>query len=1350
MGAALGMLLLCALAASAILQSSWSRRSISAQLSGLVPPELGWTMEVSEPEGGIPFSMRLPLVRISDKDGPWLEARDISLSIGLWPRAQGLADAALTVGQTHVLRQPHLPAPQAPGPAVPSHPLAFLDALTPLPVGGGVSVTLERIVVAPELAGRLIEADARLTAAASGNAVRAALECAVRGDAPARLTLEASCDPAGRAASVRLQADEAPGGLAGNLLGLPAQAPVSASFTGNGPLADWKAALEARTGEATLCSAALNARLGRSQREDARLALTAALYPAHLPSLPEALRRAAGERVECTLDGLLTSAGLPEPQWNLLVQQADVAMGAATFSARGETGPGAAKPSLSFTLAVSDPGAFGLKTGPVALEGKAGADVDPKGPLRAHLRLAAPDVGRALAPMRVEIAGKALLEAELAGDSAAQDFALRAALTLADLAAGGGAQDAKLLEALGEKPTLALTARLEKGAKAILEHLRLETRSASAQASGSYSLAGGDVDATFALDAGNLALLGPLAGLQLGGAARVTASAAGAQNQPALRLEAQVKNLRVDTTVLDSVSVNLAAKPDADGLEGSFEARAARAANALTASTALRYGAQRLALSRLQAAGPGVQVSGDLTASLEHGTAEGSLRLSVELARLGAFLQRKMEGTGKADVSLKASGPRQDATLRLSAAKIAAEGAAIGALEATGDVRDALRAPQGSLAATVSGLAASGKTVETLTVAAKGTGKSVGFSVAAKGTLPEHFDLALAGNFAPAPAGGTLTLETLQANAYSSRLALTRPAKVVLAQGGFALDTLALTLDSASITASGTLNASRADVKAQVAALPLPLLKKFGQPPMTGTLSATVETKGHPASPEVTASLDILKLRATDFMPASQPPVEAHLRATAASGRASASGGISAGPGTAFDITAALPLKLRLKPFELDVSRTAQLEASLTGGADLASAARMAGNEGLRAKGRLQAGFSVSGSIGAPVVSGKASIAGGEVLYASTGTLLKDIALDMEATGDSITIRQFSARDSLGMPLTLSGQADLAPGRQLPFQATLAMDRFSPVRSDQATSSLTGDITLTGNASGAQVKGAFTVGPTEVNLPAGVPPEATPIEVQMGRQPPGAPKAPPAPPAYPVALDLAIHAPGRVFVRGMGLDSVWAGDVYVKGTAAQPVVEGGLRIVRGQMDFFGKIFKLVRGDVHFYGGSPPAPVMDVEAHAPAGDATAVLTLSGPAMAPALQISSTPEMPRDEVLARVLFGKGVAGLTPPQALQLASAVASMAGIGGGLDVLGKTRRMAGLDYLGYKSSEGSAQGSVAAGKYLADGVYVEASQEIGGKAPAVSVQIDVTKNITVESKVGVDTKTEVEVNWKYDY
>ena len=65
-------------------------------------------------------------------------------------------------------------------------------------------------------------------------------------------------------------------------------------------------------------------------------------------------------------------------------------------------------------------------------------------------------------------------------------------------------------------------------------------------------------------------------------------------------------------------------------------------------------------------------------------------------------------------------------------------------------------------------------------------------------------------------------------------------------------------------------------------------------------------------------------------------------------------------------------------------------------------------------------------------------------------------------------------------------------------------------------------------------------------------------------------------------------------------------------------------------------------------------------------------------------------------------------------------------------------------------KGMAGSVLKAGKEIFKGVTVGVEQGMGAQSGAVSVEVQVTPNITVDSRVGVDNKQGVGVNWKWDY
>ena len=141
--------------------------------------------------------------------------------------------------------------------------------------------------------------------------------------------------------------------------------------------------------------------------------------------------------------------------------------------------------------------------------------------------------------------------------------------------------------------------------------------------------------------------------------------------------------------------------------------------------------------------------------------------------------------------------------------------------------------------------------------------------------------------------------------------------------------------------------------------------------------------------------------------------------------------------------------------------------------------------------------------------------------------------------------------------------------------------------------------------------------------------------------------------------------------------------------------------------------------------------------------TAEVRVTGTASSPEIELTSTPQLPQDEILSQVLFGRSASQLSAFEAAQLASGVASLAG-GGGFDVLGNLREFAGLDRLSF-GGDASAL-SVAGGRYLTDDVYFEVigGGEAGG---AVQVEWQVRRNIAVTSRVEGDGDARLAIRWR---
>jgi translocation and assembly module TamB len=226
-----------------------------------------------------------------------------------------------------------------------------------------------------------------------------------------------------------------------------------------------------------------------------------------------------------------------------------------------------------------------------------------------------------------------------------------------------------------------------------------------------------------------------------------------------------------------------------------------------------------------------------------------------------------------------------------------------------------------------------------------------------------------------------------------------------------------------------------------------------------------------------------------------------------------------------------------------------------------------------------------------------------------------------------------------------------------------------------------------------------------------------------------------------------VNAPARLFVRGRGLDSEWGGSFTVKGTATEAQVLGDIQFRRGFLDFLDRRFKVRSGSIAFSGARPPIPEVNIEAESQGESVLALVKITGPANDPKLDLTSEPPLPRDEVLAQLLFKRDMSQITPAQGVRLANAVATLEGRG--IDVIGKFRSGLGLDTLDV-GGETAGDANVRAGKYLADNVYFEMQQGMQSGSGKARVEVELTPNVTVSTEVSEQSQTGVALDWKLDY
>lgn len=432
-----------------------------------------------------------------------------------------------------------------------------------------------------------------------------------------------------------------------------------------------------------------------------------------------------------------------------------------------------------------------------------------------------------------------------------------------------------------------------------------------------------------------------------------------------------------------------------------------------------------------------------------------------------------------------------------------------------------------------------------------------------------------------------------------------------------------------------------------------------------------------------------------------------------------------------------------------DFGRTMAL--AITGNAPLALANSFIAPQSVQGPARFD--LSLNGPPALSSLSGQLSISGARVALPALKTALDNI-------NGQITLGGGQARADLtgnagtGGSFRLSGPVSLTA----PFDAGLevTLTRLGVRDPELYDTTLDGRVTITGPLrGGARIGGTVLLGRTELRVPSGnggsvadipeirhvnEPAAVRRTRVRAGLLETGGPSAPVAFP-----LDLVINAPNRIFVRGRGLDAELGGALRLGGTTADVAASGVFNLIRGRMDILTKRLDLTEGLIDLRGSLDP--YIRFVARTETDDLIVNIILEGLASAPNVTFTSSPDLPQEEIIARLLFGKGFSEMSAFQAAQLVGAVATLTGRGGG-GLTGQVRNALGLSDIDITTTESGAT-EFSVGTYISDNIYSEISADNEGNNE-INLNLDLTSSITVKGRASNDGNTGLGIFFEKDY
>ncbi|MEQ8652052.1 MAG: translocation/assembly module TamB domain-containing protein [Kiloniellales bacterium] len=761
------------------------------------------------------------------------------------------------------------------------------------------------------------------------------------------------------------------------------------------------------------------------------------------------------------------------------------------------------------------------------------------------------------------------------------------------------------------------------------------------------------------------------------------------------------------------------------------------------------------------ALGNEVKITGDLTVPTAGVPVSGRLTGDLAGGKLLANLGVPLQGRGSLTVDLTARGEAQDAAVALTLSRGRIADIAHGGITLRANARDATGALSLDGRLDASDIAVEPAKLTSVAATFKGTPEAMNITLDTAGDVEGPARLALAGQVRQRGSETAIALSKLEGEAVGFPFSQTRQTEVTIGAAGPQSAKVGLTVAGAQVALDADLAGRSKTINLTLDDLDLAQLKPFlGEETPTGSIALQVALSGNRQA-QGTVALQAKRLTILEDGLPVNPPIDINLDGNLGGDGLNLDGRLSGGFGQPLTMKALVPLTVSLAQPGANLSQTKPFSAEVDWTGEIGPLFDLAPIAEQRLTGQGTIDLAVTGTLKNPQASGQVTVMGGRYENLLTQTIIQDLTLVLEGSAQRLVIKEASGNDGQNGTLKLTGDINLAsdPAPTLKFE--VKVNDFALARRDDLYARMNVDMTVDGDLSKSiDVKGTITNEEIRASITPNLPPSVVALDVELvrdGKVINARPKVEEGEeePAIPINLDITVDLPRRVFVAGLGLESEWGGKLFVRGTANKPFITGSIEPRRGYFAVFGKQFDLTDGSVAFDGSANINPTLDLTSVYDSSDITATIKITGSANAPKINLSSDPDMPEDEILSNVLFGRGTGQISPVEAIQLAEAAAILSGVTGSdrttIDVI---RQTIGVDVLRVESGDEDSDDAavVTAGEYISEDVFVGVRQGTTPGSTQATVEVDLFSGLKFEGRAGADSEADngAMLRWEWNY
>lgn len=386
--------------------------------------------------------------------------------------------------------------------------------------------------------------------------------------------------------------------------------------------------------------------------------------------------------------------------------------------------------------------------------------------------------------------------------------------------------------------------------------------------------------------------------------------------------------------------------------------------------------------------------------------------------------------------------------------------------------------------------------------------------------------------------------------------------------------------------------------------------------------------------------------------------------------------------------------------------------------------------------GKVLAKLSVQGTVATPQLSGHIDGTDLALTLYDQGVKLRDGVARIALRDNVLVMEKVELHGGQGV-LRIVGSIPIDSQRP-ELTANIVADKLQLLADPSAQLTLSGQAKISNAAGSLAVDGKFTVDNALFNLPETSAPKlgddvvviresdaATPVKPE-GKKALAKKEASPYSPSIHLDIDL-----GKDFrFVGQGADLLLVGVVSIKSLPQQsPEAQGTVRVSKGTFEAFGAKLAIERGIINFQ-GPLDNPNINILAMRRKQEVAAGVEVTGTAELPRIALVSEPDVPNEQKLSWLVFGRASGGDAKGQAAAQGAALAVMNKLAGGKSMASKV----GLDDVSFATGA-SGQQLLSLGKNISDKLSLGYKQGLSSVDSAVELTYLLSRHWSVVTSGG---------------